>query len=505
MSCLLHHRGKDCAGGGLVGSLRAKRWYEVRGPGPADLTQQFVGQKIGFVKTPAWYVYSASLMSLGLFKGEAPETDEPEGPPNTRAPDDLELSPLGEELVRLYGAMVDGLPAVQEAGAPGRRCSHEHLTEWGRRGGLCELREPGAADRDLLRNLFFDACGSPGRSHAFRRQSLLLILELARQLETADITLNEAVFADAAYCNRIVFDDKDVTVQWPPPLEDIARRWRMFYFHYYLSVALESLFVCVVAAVREADRPGVRLEDLVGRFDGASVQAALAECLGIGLPRTFLALTPRETIAAFGVDVATASAEQSRAFDQCADASTKLAEWALERTVRDPAVLAGPAGPAAALVLLAVVLARYVQWKATDYGNWLSRVVNDPYADATPPVVLESLDRSFRDWWNEPWRELAPFILRRYVIQLHETVAIEKRWDGSRAAFHSDRGLIFWRGLNYDAIKVGNPRFNNSVRILQDLTLLTAPSEEAAGGELTDDGRAWLRRASASEYAHGAH
>jgi hypothetical protein len=504
MGCLLHHRGKDCAGGGLIGSDRAKHWYETRGPGPANLAARFFGQTIGFVKTPSWYIYGASLKSLGLFKGEVPDTDESEKPANARAPDDLELSPLGEEVARRYGAIVDRLPAVAAAAAPARRCSHEHLSEWGRHGGLCELREPGAPDRDLLRDLFFDRCGSPGRAHAFRRQSLLLILELARQLGAADVLLNEAAFADAVYGDRIVFDDREVIVSWPPQLDDIALRWRMFYFHYYLSVALESLFVWVLSMARDADREGVRVDDLVRRLDHLSVKAKLEESLGVGLPRPFLALTPRETVAAFGIDVAAVTSEGSQTFDQLANASTKLAEWVLEEKLRTPALLAGPAGTAVALVLIAVTLMRYARWQNTGYGKWFSWAVINPYADVAPLVVLGGLNRAFPDWWNELWRELALFILRCYVVQLHETVALEKRWDGSRAMFHSDRGRLFWRGLSYDTIKVGNPRFGNAVRILQDLTLLTAPTDDVEGGELTADGRAWLNRELDPEYAHDA-
>jgi hypothetical protein len=181
-----------------------------------------------------------------------------------------------------------------------------------------------------------------------------------------------------------------------------------------------------------------------------------------------------------------------------------VAEWVLERTVRDPGVLAGPAGPAVALLLLAVNLMRYAHWQDTIWGNWLDNEVSDPYADAAPPVVLGGLKRSFVDWWNAPWRQLAPFIIRRYVGQLHETVALEKRWDGSRAVFHTDRGRLYWRGLNYDAIKVGNPRFRNAVRILQDLTLLTDETAETDSGVLTPEGRVRLEREPAPEYAHGA-
>ena len=504
MGCLLHHGGEECAGGGLIGSDRAKRWYQARGIGPADLTEEFILGRIGFVKQTPWDIYGASLKSLGLFKGDVPDTDEPEKLTNTRTPDYLELSPLGERIARSYGAMVDALSAVTEAAAPARRCNHDRLSEWGSSGGLCELRDPSAADRDLLRDLFFDRCGSPGRSHAYRRQSLLLVMELARQLEVAGVALDAAAFADAVYCNRIVFDGYDLSIIWPANLEDIALRWRIFYFHYYFSVALESLFVWVAGVAREADRAGVRIEDLVRQLQGADVQAELEECLGVGLPSEFLALTPRETMAAFGIDVPAVTAEESQTFDRLADPSTKLAEWALEEKVRDRSVLTGSAGPAVAFVLLAVNLMRFERWNDTAYGHWLSQEVRDPYADVAPLVVLGGFNRNFRDWWNEPWRNLVPFILRRYVVQLHETVALEKRWDGSRAMFHSESGQLFWHGLNYDAIKVGNPRFPNTVRILQDLTLLTSPTDGAESATLTADGRMWLERELAPEPAYGA-
>src|SRR5262245_34740213 len=216
MGCFLHHHGQECAGLGLNGTKRAKRWYEQRGPGPSDLTESFVGRSAGFVKVPAWYIYSASLWSLGLFKGESPEPDESDETKNTRARDDLELSPLGEEVARRYGAMVDPLRGVVDAAGSTRRSSHESLAEWGRNGGLCELRDRDAADRDLLRDLFFHRCASPGLSHPLRRQSLLLIMELARRLEAEGVPLTKSTFAGAVYSNRIVFGKRDVSIRWPP-------------------------------------------------------------------------------------------------------------------------------------------------------------------------------------------------------------------------------------------------------------------------------------------------
>ncbi len=65
------------------------------------------------------------------------------------------------------------------------------------------------------------------------------------------IPLKQETFGEAVYFCQAHDDQQKVKpALWQKALEDIGRRWRMFYFHYYLSGALENLFVAVIVTPR---------------------------------------------------------------------------------------------------------------------------------------------------------------------------------------------------------------------------------------------------------------
>lgn len=177
LGCVASHDGKACDGGGLVGSRKAIAWYGAHRSGDADIT------KLDLVKGPAFNIYYNSLVNLGVFVAddEMPDLDEE----TERTIDDIELSELGLELATRYNSCVGRLKAVEQIASIRRRCSIESLKAWGQRGGLCEVAHPTAPDRSLLRDIFFCRIPMTRPSHVVRRRSLLLILELCRQLNEA--------------------------------------------------------------------------------------------------------------------------------------------------------------------------------------------------------------------------------------------------------------------------------------------------------------------------------
>ena len=54
-------------------------------------------------------------------------------------------------------------------------------------------------------------------------------------------------FAGAVYYGEVANEDSRLAVVIPPQLLDIATRWRMFYFHHFMSVAFEGLFSWLVS------------------------------------------------------------------------------------------------------------------------------------------------------------------------------------------------------------------------------------------------------------------
>jgi len=138
--------------------------------------------------------------------------------------------------------------------------------------------------------VFFNQVSSPGPSHRFRHDSLTLFLELIDKIAPHGVSVDHRILGDAVYFDATAaVEDGNHVLRFglSPQLEDVANRWRMFYFHYYLSVALESLFVGVVGCAQRAGMVGTRLETILGSLKSKAV------ALPIRLPQSKVSLSKR--------------------------------------------------------------------------------------------------------------------------------------------------------------------------------------------------------------------
>ena len=489
LGCVLHHDGHPCDGGGLVGSKEAITWLRKN----SGSTPRF--SRLQFTKNPALNQYFNSLVHLGFFVTDETQSEEVE---TEEAPEvvftDLELTPLGQRVATAYETAVGNLPVITRLVKQPDGCSPQHLKQWGKVGGLCELSHPVSPDRELLRDVFFNRVESPGESHRFRRGSLVLLLELVRQLESHEVMLEVDSFNDAVYFGKVFRQEGSplLDIKLPQQLADIANRWRMFHFHFYLSVALESLFVAVVSKARSAGLRGFRLEALVESLKSKSVTKHFQSRLSMKIASNFLDVTPRELFKLAGVDIRTADSTGSIELEKTVEWAHPFSESSLalvfNEVDRDT-----PEGIASALLLLIVTATRFVRWEPTGHGSWLAQAVRDAYKDVTVPVVLRELRERFPDYWNVSWREIATFVIRRFVVRQHEVLAYDKNWDGSSAFFHTENDLIRWRQLNYDEIGVGNARFSRALQILRDLAFIVEVTDKRKF-VLAQDGIQWLKR-----------
>jgi hypothetical protein len=69
ISCIAHHDGHPCDGGALVGSVKARRWFQ-KGEDVADLA------RLSFSKNPALGAYFNSLVNLGIFVTENEQVED---------------------------------------------------------------------------------------------------------------------------------------------------------------------------------------------------------------------------------------------------------------------------------------------------------------------------------------------------------------------------------------------------------------------------------------------
>ena len=466
LGCIAHHAGEPCLGGRLVGTREARKWYMHRGSDVPKLT------KLSFTETPALNNYYRSLVNLGLFVehedlGAEAASEEAVG----FTFDDLELTDQGQSLASHYSRAINDLQCVRKIATQPDDCTLKELAAWGAHGGLCELADGGPELR-ILREIFFDDNGTSGAAHRLRRDTLVLLLDLLPQFGGSNLPLDMYTFNDATHFGEVAADrggDEIVGIKINPKLRDIANRWRMFHFHYYLSVALETLFVLTVRRAREAGLRGVDLGELVAGLGSPATQKTIGRLLECRLPRNFLDMAPREIGSACGVSVPTADAAASEEFDKQVRLLHPLSESRLDYLIRNEAGFDTPEGAGLGLVMLSSMLMRYVRWEQTDFGRWLGNAVEDSYKDAAAPPMLAQIRSRSGDFWSKPWRELSPYILNRFVIRLHEALSLEKPGSGVKAFFQSDQRRVYWRGPRYDRIAVTNSRLGSALQILVDL------------------------------------
>jgi len=485
LACVLHHEGQPCEGGSLVGSKEAIKWLQGN-PNKAPHIP-----RLRFTKNLALDAYFNSLLNLGFFAVDqlpdalGEQTDD-------LLLTDLELSDTGAKVAATYQTALNSLRLPNTLAHRTSGVSQSELKNWGAAGGLCELAEDHAPDRKLLREIFFNRLQSPGKSHRFRRDTLVLILELVRQFEAYNAVLDIDSFNDATYFAEINQEpDIQHRLIFPEALDDIVNRWRMFHFHYYISIALESLFVAIVTSSRAAAIKGISVEQILEPLAGCG--KFVSHRLETKRIRNFLTVTPSEFFSLSGINVPSPDRKSSTALDPAINVRHPLSERNLTMLCAE----VGPAsaeGMACALLLLTVTLIRFVRWQSTSYGLWLSQAVQDAYKDVTAPVILRELSEISNNFCASSWRELGTFILRRFVVRQHEALGYDKSWDGSKTFFHLENEVIRWLGLSYDEIAVGNARFSSAIQILIDLAMVRRTASDEDTFQLTADGRRWLRQ-----------
>ncbi|MBI1370747.1 MAG: hypothetical protein GC162_19080 [Planctomycetes bacterium] len=491
LGCIAHHDGAACAGGALVGTREAIRWYGSHNGSEANL------RRLRFAKNPAMNAYFNSLVNLGVFitEEDIPELEDDEEPIELTF-DDIELSAMGLEIAAAYDAAVGRLQAVSEVASRSRRCAVTTLKAWGRKGGLCELALPTSPDRDLLRDIFFTRRELPGKAHADRRRTLLLMLDLARRLTTNGWSFDAVTFADSVYFGEVSDEDENHAVAISSPLTDISLRWRMFYFHYYMAVALEGIFSWLVTRLRGAGLAGESLDGLVSDLNGLGVRRDISLFAGVHLEEPFGLISPRRLFALLGTPLELIDYDTSATIDGSRRVSGPISEPILEGVIRNDDYQDPTSAFAASLLLLAITLARYKRWDATQYGQWLASAAADPYLDLVPPVVLHGMERRFQNWWDTPFVELGMFVLHRFVIQQHQAMSYEKVASGARCLLQIDGDRVLSTGT-YDKIGTGNARFPSALQVLIDLGLLSR--DDSNDIVVTEDGDLFLSQEMATE------
>ena len=470
IGCVAHHEGETCARGGVVGSQKVVRSFaEFEGKG-------FTPSKVKLVQNPALNAYSASLLNLGLFKETAAEApakpgDDADDEASVTSWDDVELTDFGVDVANAYEAAVSGASASRQLDNPARALSWQRAAEWASVGGYCELATQVAPDREVLLDAFFCRRVRAVGSHKRRRQTLLLILALAKQLEDEGGGLHATAFMAAVYAGRVECGDRPIPTVVPSQLGTIAARWKAYGAHVLMTTALQCLLSHVTSALQAIEAHRVSLVELAQTLSDPALEQAFVKHTGVKLPGRFGELTP-------------ASVNEALSVGDLGRNKAEIAYSLAQDRLRDIDICGGPAGFALALTLAGLVLEDYATWKDEDAGTWLAKSSNDD-EDVSPAIMLRRLEQRFGSWRHTPWQELTPYLLRKFVVGLHSNLAYQKQG----RLFQLDGDQI--RGNEaFNDVWADFPRLRSALVILQDLALLE--EDEEGGLCITGAGRTVL-------------
>lgn len=493
LGAVLHHEGHPCDGGGLAGSTKAQALISQIDAQTIDLRRwQHLKAEYG-----AFGAYQGSLINLGIFDAARPDHDagDDEIEPSIET---MALSEVGQQLAAAYGQAVVGVSGVSESLFEGSPVDLTVIKKFGSEAGLCEIGRANAIDLPVLRRIFFACNGKTRRnSHYRRRMTLLLLMHLVKEASKLGVRFDAAAFDDLTFYGHICHAHTGDLHPLAPPLEleDIAQRWRIFHFHSYLTVALQTLLVAVVDAVR--DQPaGLTLADLTDRFSGSEADEHLSELLNGGNPLGFFDLSPAEVLEAIGVPVLELLSNQEEGRIWLASG-----EAALERRLRDWLVDGhawGASGPALALLLIYMLVLRHQHSVSQAHEGWSRAKIENQFSDVGLVLIADLLAADFgKEWWFTSNRVVLSRLVWRFVIMQHQATSYERGFGGGAPLFNVDGERVVGMGGEQLEVAPTNARFPNAMQILKDLGFVEA--DVAAHSKLTTDGEAWLATLLAEE------
>ncbi len=497
LGTVFHHDGDACEGGALGGSDKASSIAAEPLQHSYDLDSW---RHLKAREGQFGAAYKASLINLGFFKNDLDDVDEDADADTEELAEDVqsievtELSEQGRRLARAFQNSIQDTRYLTENWSLRSEVAYDVLQEFGSQAGLCEIGDSRAEDRTLLRDVFFSCDRESVQSaHYRRRMSLLLLLESIRMVDEAGVPFDQAAFNDLTYFGRVVpVEDggSSISLALPETLQDIAHRWRIFRFHGYLSLSLQSFLVGVTRVLR--DHPGgIERSRLFHEFDGRAIRARFRELLDCSLTGDFFDTTPSELLAVVGVDVKRVLGRSASALDPLS-IDSKFGEHHIAQLLQDDGEANQVVGLALAALLLYSVLLKYQTKVDERYDAWYQNHVQDRFADVSVPGVLGSLRSDSGDaWWHRTNREILDHVIWRFVLLQHQTMSYERGFGGSAPLFHIDATNVIGTETDYTDPSPPNARFPSAVQILDDLGLVTKGDGQSL--HLSSEGKEWVR------------
>jgi hypothetical protein len=159
--------------------------------------------------------YRGSIFNIGLITQEI--DDEYEKPSKT-----------GYEIIKKFDELVKETKFL--SCYKKQTISKKELLEIGEKLCLCKLKTQKNSEREALINLLFGMMVEKTRHSTLRQESLVLTLDVIRQIQDKKYT-NSQDFLDAIYYRQIKIDKENQEITIPSKLDETSKKWKIVKAH----------------------------------------------------------------------------------------------------------------------------------------------------------------------------------------------------------------------------------------------------------------------------------
>jgi hypothetical protein len=303
-----------------------------------------------------------------------------------------------------------------------------------------------------------------------RRESMALVLDM---IDKGNTRLSYDDFQRLSYFAKAQSDG----YKPHPQLKDRLEYWRMFHARQYFVYAIESIFRNITLQIENSP---LSLEDVVQNILNGIDFQMLKSDFGIAFTADTLLSDIMEEIQ---------KGKTGEDFDKACTLDSPLQEDALLRAIRehihenDPTYQVGYS--TLLLFLLFLRLHSYQTqkapaWEFAEIGNGSNFSINDFFQEFNNQIQK-----------GETYRDFLKSIIHDRIVLRHLHKAMEKLVGNKIDTFHFtyEEGLIKWQKSAYP--KMNASRFQNTLNMLTDLSLIEAVSGEYA---VTKTGKEILSR-----------
>jgi len=349
---------------------------------------------------------------------------------------------------------------------------------------LCQVCEPTAPDRSLLREVYLGELHPDGyeTSAQARRKSLLLLLNFIQQLENDD-NVGPGSFLDSCYFRASKTKEGVTPIEIPDHLLSETSQWKVLRAHDYLAFVSEVLLEAWLAYL-ESDESESTREGFKQKLHSQEVLGKLRSITGI---ETFDLTTPLSVLASNLWPDCSAQTIIEQTEIVPAEIADPMSEYTIDAALNSARSQEDrPTVYASWPCLILAVALRFSTLTGKDENAW-AWMTSQTQQDLSPARLQESLKSFLSE--GITFREFVEWFVDEYVILQAEKTRREKANDSIafRGWFES-QGNHYKKTRDYRASH-WSTRFNSACSILRDLALLD-PTPDTM--QVTSDGLAAL-------------